>query len=296
MSSAYPKILALGHKDIADIFDTEVEITEKVDGSQFGFGKINGELVIRSKGKEQDLDNPDQMFVEGVEYVKSIADRLPEDLFFYSEYLQRPKHSTLAYDTTPLNHIALFAGRRVTNAWLSHDELKEWAAKLEVETVPIIYSGMSSPEHALSLVEGDSYLGGQKREGIVVKAYKSWMWMNMPLTVMAGKFVSEKFKEVHEKSWASENTGKGKFDVLKAKYKSEARWHKAIMHLKERNLFDGSPRDIGPLIKEIKNDIVAEEKENIKDELWKLFSDDILRVATNGFPEWFKESLAKGEL
>lgn len=31
-TTAFPKILHLGHKQIKDIFDGEVEITEKVDG------------------------------------------------------------------------------------------------------------------------------------------------------------------------------------------------------------------------------------------------------------------------
>lgn len=47
-TSAFPKILHLGDKAIRDIFDEEVEITEKVDGSQFGFGIVEGELIIRS--------------------------------------------------------------------------------------------------------------------------------------------------------------------------------------------------------------------------------------------------------
>lgn len=61
-TSAFPKILHIGNKQISDLFDGVVEITEKVDGSQLGFGKVNGELFVRSKGKEQDLDNPDMMF------------------------------------------------------------------------------------------------------------------------------------------------------------------------------------------------------------------------------------------
>ena len=74
-TSAFPKILHIGNKQISDLFDGVVEITEKVDGSQLGFGKVNGELFVRSKGKEQDLDNPDKMFEGAVEFVKTIADQ-----------------------------------------------------------------------------------------------------------------------------------------------------------------------------------------------------------------------------
>ena len=48
--SAYPKIFAIGTDYICDIFKDVVEITEKIDGSQFVFGKVSGELHIRSKG------------------------------------------------------------------------------------------------------------------------------------------------------------------------------------------------------------------------------------------------------
>ena len=69
-TAAFPKILHVGDKQISDLFDGEVEITEKLDGSQFGFGRVDGELVIRSKGREIDLEAFDKMFGEGVAYVK----------------------------------------------------------------------------------------------------------------------------------------------------------------------------------------------------------------------------------
>ena len=104
----FPKILHIGDKQISSLFDDEVEITEKVDGSQLGFGKVNGRLFIRSKGRELDLDNPDGMFKLGVEYVRSIEDKIPDNHTFYGEYLQKPKHNTLAYDRVPKNNISLF--------------------------------------------------------------------------------------------------------------------------------------------------------------------------------------------
>lgn len=69
-----------------------MEISEKVDGSQFSFGKINGNLRIRSKGAQLYINNPETMFKEGIEYVNSIKDELPEDIVFYCEYLKKPKH------------------------------------------------------------------------------------------------------------------------------------------------------------------------------------------------------------
>ena len=296
-TAAFPKILHLGDKQISTLFDGEVEITEKVDGSQLGFGKVDGELFVRSKGKEQDLDNPDTMFQGAVEYIKTIADRIPENITLYGEWLNKPKHNTLAYDRTPKNGIALFGVYDpVTREHFGMDTIADWAAKLDVETVPLLFRGEANAEGVLEMVkEQVSFLGGQNIEGVVVKAYKPWMFMGqMSQTVMSGKYVTEEFKEVHIKNWKKENTGKGKLEVAVSQYKTEARWNKAIQHLRDSGELTASPKDIGPLIKEIKRDVTEEEKENIKDQLWNIYNDQFLRAATDGFPQWFKEKLVKG--
>jgi hypothetical protein len=113
---------------------------------------------------------------------------------------------------------------------------------------------------------------------------------------MSGKFVTEEFKEVHNKDWKKLNTGKGKLEAMKEQYVSEARYQKAVNHLRENGVLTGTLKDIGPLMKEAKADIVAEEKENIKNQLWSLFGEDFLREATRGIPQWYKETLAKGEI
>lgn len=276
-----------------------MEITEKVDGSQLGFGKVNGELFVRSKGKEQDLDNPDMMFEKAVEYIKSIADRIPENITFYGEWLNKPKHNTLAYDRTPKNGIALFGVYDpVTREHFGMDVINAWAGTLDVETVPLLFKGEANAEGVLDMVKNQvSFLGGQNIEGVVVKRYTPWMFMGqIPQTVMSGKYVTEEFKEVHIKNWKKENTGKGKLEVAISQYKSEARWNKAVQHLRDDGSLTGTPRDIGGLIKEVREDIVAEEKENIKDQLWEIYKNDFLQSATNGLPQWYKESLVKGEI
>ncbi len=296
-TAAFPKILHVGDKQISDLFETEVEITEKLDGSQFGFGRVDGELTIRSKGREIDLEAFDKMFGEGVAYVKSIQDRIPDGMFFYGEYLQKPRHSTLAYDRIPKNHIALFGVYNLsTREYFDYDTIQEWADKLDVDAVPIIARGISSPEAVLAMVnERQSYLGGQKIEGVVVKAYKPWLFLGqIPLNVMAGKYVTEAFKEVHGGTWTKLNTAGGKLGVLKANYRSEARWNKAVQHIKEAGELQGSPKDIGAIIKEIHKDIIEEEQANIKEQLWNVFGKDILSEATNGVPQWYKEKILLG--
>lgn len=128
---------------------------------------------------------------------------------------------------------------------------------------------------------------------MVVKNYhKPFLLGGQPIPIMAGKFVSEAFKEVHKREWKDKTT-KGGWELLINSYKTEARWQKAVQHLRDDGVLENSPRDIGGLIKSIQTDIVEEEKENIKEDLWKLYHKDILRATISRFPEWYKEYLLK---
>jgi hypothetical protein len=294
MIKSFPKIFHLGDKYTQNIFNEDVEITEKIDGSQFDFGKINGELFIRSKGSKIIEGNIPKMFQKGVDYVISIVDKIPDNTIFYGEYLSKPKANVLAYDRVPKNNIILFGVSDEQDNFISkYDELRKFADLIDIETVPLLYSGkIEKIEELHKLLETISILGGQKIEGFVVKNYtQSYVFGNMIIPILSGKFVSEEFKEVHAHDWKKENTGRGKFDLFKQGFRSDARWNKAIQHLKEKNELDNSPRDIGNLLKEIKKDIIEEEKENIKDFLWREFSDEILRYSINGFPEYYKAKL-----
>jgi hypothetical protein len=298
MTSAYPKILHIGDGPIRDLYAGDVEITEKVDGSQFGFGLINGQLICRSKGRELDLDDVDKMFAPAVNHVKAVQDRMLNNVFYYGETLARPHHSTMTYARVPKNNIALFGMQTVgsdDNAMFDYASLQVEAEQLEIDIVPLLYYGRSSPDHTLSLLDTDSFLGNNKIEGVVVKRYEGWMYLGrLWFPVMAGKFVSEQFKESHKEKWNYDNTARGGVEQLKDAFATEARWRKAIQHLRDDGQFSGTVQDIGPVIKEIKRDLIEEEEESIKSALWALYRDDFTRRATSGLPEWFKREIAAG--
>ena len=104
--------------------------------------------------------------------------------------------------------------------------------------------------------------------------------------------MSEAFKEKHQ-SWGKENTGKGKWETFKESFRTEARWNKAVQHLRDNGELENAPRDIGVLIKEVHRDIQEEEMDEIKKFLWDELGKDLLRKSTAGFPEWYKEKLLK---
>lgn len=293
--TAFPKIFAIGSHHIPHLFHGEVEVTEKVDGSQFVFGKIDGELQMRSKGALLVAEAPQQMFKEGVEYVLSIHDTIPDNTVYYCEYLQKPKHNVLAYGSIPSNHLVLFGISSPAGAFIQdHSTLKENAAMLGIDPIPLLYHGKISDVEGLSnLLDRESYLGGQKIEGIVAKNYTPFLLGGQIINVTSGKYVSEAFKEVHRKNWSKEHTPGGKWQVFCSQFNTPARWEKAIIHLKERGELEHEPRDIGKLIKEIQDDITTEEKDSIMQMLWSLHKDDVMRKAIAGFPQWYKERLMK---
>jgi len=295
MIKAFPKIFAIGTDYIKDIFDDEVEITEKIDGSQFDFGKINNQLYMRSKGTQQFIENPDKMFKEAVDYVVSIESIIPDNKIFYCEYLRTPKHNVLKYNRIPKNHLALFGISDHTHSVFHSEKISEYATYLDIESIPVLMKcKINNHIEFTDLLNNESALGGTKIEGVVIKNYsKKFLLGGQPIPIMAGKFVSENFKEVSQTIWKGEHTSKGKWETFKESFRTEARWRKAIQHLNDEGRLLNEPKDIGLLIKEIQRDITEEEIENIKSFLWKEFGQEVLRKATSGFPEWYKEELMK---
>lgn len=293
MIHSYSKIYQIGHKVIRNIFDDVVLIEEKVDGSQFSFGVIDGVLCARSNNKQLILEAPDNMFKKAVETLKSIEHLLHPGWTYRGEYLQKPKHNTLAYDRTPYNNIMGFdIMREGQEDYLSYEEKKTEFERIGLEVVPIVYYGKVNSLEMFNLyLERTSILGGQKIEGVVVKNYKL---ITDDKKVAMGKYVSEAFKEVHNKDWKERNPSRTDI-VLQIidRYKSEARWNKAIQHMREKGTLEESPRDIGELMKEINNDILAECEDEIKDILFKHFWKTISRGVTQGLPEWYKQRLAE---
>ncbi len=294
MINSYPKIYALGHRELGPLFFDPVIVEEKVDGSQFSFGVLGHELHCRSKGQALVVDAPDKMFAQAVATAQELAPLLRPDWVYRGEYLQKPKHNTLAYDRIPKRHIALFDVCPGLETYLSVDEKAAEAERLGLETVPALHVGpVASADELLAFLERVSFLGGQKIEGVVVKNYARF---GADKKALMGKHVSEAFKEVHRHEWKKENPGgKDMIASLCEQYRTEARWNKAIQHLRERGELTESPKDIGPLLREVQTDIEAECHAEIAEKLYAWARKDVLRAAGHGLPEWYKEQLTRSQ-
>jgi hypothetical protein len=294
---SYPKVHAMGHAAVKDLFLDEVVVEEKVDGSQFSFGKFTSQegaeyLRCRSKGVELTVEAPDNMFKKGVETAKELFPLLRNGWAYRGEYLATPKHNTLCYERTPAKHVILFDINTGQEAYLSRAEKEAEAARLGLEIVPVVHVGeVKDIDFFRSFLERESVLGGQKVEGVVAKNYKRF---GIDGKALMGKFVSEAFKEVHGADWKERNPGQGDIVArLIHKLRTPARWAKAVQHLAEAGQIEGTPRDIGKLIPATGQDIKAECEAEIKQMLFDWAWPDIQRGVISGVAEWYKGELLK---
>jgi hypothetical protein len=316
---SYGKIFALGSSGTENALIGDVIIQEKLDGSLFGFG-VNEyhQITMRSKGQVFQIPDVDEaiplvvekMFFKAGESVFRFREELrkyPGNTFFYAEYMQSPKHNTLKYSKVPKNNLMLFDGM-LNGRWMTREELAKAAEAFDIELVPQLWigdlgvylrskneKGYSSPGDFLKgMTETTiSFLGDQEGpilEGVVIKNYSQTILLGGNIFPLFTKFVREAFKELHTVDWKirqPKDTLKGYIDG----FANEARWQKAVIHLREKGQLTNSLKDIAPLMETVSKDVIEEETENIKNNLYKMFIKDITRTSTKGLPEWYKEKL-----
>ena len=279
---AHPKIYTAGSRNVRDIFHGTVQVSEKLDGSQFSFGMIGGELQCRSRGRIITADNVDKNFKEAWDHVQAIKEKLPEDLVFYCECICKLKHNHLTYGRKPLNSLVLFGVLTYSTGRFHSSSLKEYADLLHIDPVKVLYTGNSSIEHARSLIE-ESMLGGCVAEGVVVKFYGL-------SGLLTAKIVRDDFKEVSNNTKNTRSPDNA-WQLHKESHCTEARWRKSVQHLRDNGSLTESPSDIGPLIVDIKKDIIEEEEDSIKQWLWDKYHKELLEASIQGFPLWYKSNL-----
>lgn len=277
-----------------------VEITEKLDGSQFAFGFLDGELCFRSKGQRIYPPDVQSMFAPSVAHIlnnEHLVKRY-ENFIFYGEAMKSEKHNTIRYEQAPQNHIMLFGARDLVNGvYLSHAELTKVAAEFSVAVSPLLFSGAAEDgkkwleEQALNQTK--SAYGSQVNiEGVVVRNPTIKGFRNgKQRSFLAVKYVTAEFKEVQHATWKDEHTTRGALDSFIQGFRAPARWAKAVHRAREEGWFEPGPKCIGRLIASIKQDIVKEEEQLIKEKLFQMFKGDILRASVKEFPEWYKEYL-----
>lgn len=299
---SYGKIFALGKREVADILDDFVEVQEKVDGSQISFMvDHDGNLFVRSKNVQLDLDNPGPFEIV-VRELKSRAHWMHPGYIYRGEFLRAPRHNVLAYDRVPHGHVCLYDVQTAMRPMFSH-EVAEEASSLDLEAVPCLASGLLDRRRLLMLLEDSkSFLGG-KMEGVVIKSRRRtgrWImdkgrrvWSPdedpMHQLPLMAKLVSGQFKEVTHRPRT--NVQADPVTAIGAKYATEARWQKALQRLADQGLLKGDMSDMPRLLGEVALDVKEEEEEAIKDALFKAFWKKIARRSGEGMADWYRRKV-----
>lgn len=285
---SYPSVFALGHKALAELLLDPVLVEEKIDGSQFSWIFFDGVYRARSKGAQLNMIAPEKMFSKAIEVIQGLP--LHEGWTYRAEYVLKPKHNALAYDRVPRLYLIVFDINTGLEEYLPWEAKAEEAARLGLEVVPRLFEGqIEDIQHFRTLLDTPSVLGGQKVEGVVVKNYARY---GADKKVLMGKFVSEAFKEVRAAEWKAGNPKSGDIlDRLIDSYRTPSRWQKALQHLTEAGQIEGSPRDIGLLMKEVPTDIEKECEAEMRDKLWEWAWPHISRGVIRGIPDWYKGKL-----
>jgi RNA ligase-like protein len=304
--SSYGKVYGVGHKDLADLLNGEIVVEEKIDGSQFSFSfNESGELKCRSNGQQLPLiveyeDVPEgrieltttteKMFRKAVAAAAKRFELAQPGWVYRCEYLQSPKHNTLAYERTPKDNLIIFDVMTGPETFLSPEDKANEAARLGLECVPCYYVGKweSDLTYFGEWLKRRSILGGPV-EGIVIKNYNRF---TSDGKLAKGKIVTEAFKEAHRDQWKVSNPcAKDFVQMLAQSMRTEARWRKAVQHLREAGKCEGTPRDIGALMKNVHIDIDTEDSDQIAQALLKHFLPQIKRAVCAGLPDWYKNEL-----
>jgi hypothetical protein len=288
--SSYPQVYQLGHKSIKDIFDGPVLVEEKIDGSQFSWGIVDGQYGCRSHKKTMFPDAPEKMFAHIIETTRILP--LQPGWIYRGELLNKPKHNCLSYSRVPAMNVILFDIMIGPEDYLPYEAKVIEAKRLGLEVVPLLFYGMVTDyEMFKRFLATESILGNTTIEGVVVKNYNKF---TEEKKVAMGKYVSEVFKEENKKNWRADNpTSKDIAALITERYHTEARWRKAIIHLEEEGKLNHDMTDIPALLKEVPEDVLKSEIDTIKDALFTHFWKGISRGITRGLPEFYKEELAK---
>ena len=301
---SYNKVFQLGDRMISDLLVGHVELEEKLDGSQFRILISEKGVQCGSKSVDFDEDHPvEKTFKVGVENaMKAWGNIKPENetrLHIFAEYFASPKHNTLGYGRIPENHIMIYdvamEKRDGELKWATHTEKKEFATLSGFETVPLIWSGSGAEltnEMMLEFLKRESVLGKEIVEGIVIKnTEKTFDPIKFPHFAgnrLAGKFVRSEFKERNNEEW---KVKKGGMEVFLESINPEARWKKAVQHLKDQGKLEGNMKDMAILIVENVKDFEEEEKENVKEILYEMHKKQIVGKLNGGMADWYKKAL-----
>ena len=225
-------------------------------------------------------------------------DRVRDGITYRGEAITSPKHNVLNYGRVPAGCFAiwdLFCAD--INDYKHHDDHKTFALELEVEFAPAYYDGCPKAFRSVEALEEfmsrESILGGPI-EGIVIKR-PGHLIGDKPCM---GKFVSGSFREKHTDGGNPKIKNFSDFDTMLmtqvSLFRTDARYDKAIAHLRDQDKLSYEMKDMPLLINELLEDFKEECKEEILEDIWNR---KIVKMAGKilpaGLAPYYKKYLAQ---
>lgn len=275
---SYPKISALSYIEKFLHPTTTVVVQEKLDGSNVGIRRVDGQLVLQSRTT---IINPAApgMFAPFVTWAlaNEQLSQLREGVVLYGEFVNNQGKIRYA-EKQPFVLFDVFhlpAGQDIYGFYAAPNDLPRFAANFELALVPTIYSGswgdLPTPLDALVANMTD------KQEGVVVKAYHaSRRWENPDtgasgvnyLPILAGKVVRDAFKETSTPRTALRGQADTALDSIAEALVTPARVRKAVLRVVENG---GDAERAHTAIPFVSKDAHDEDVDLIKEMLFKAY-------------------------
>lgn len=294
---SYGKVWNFQDAAVRNQFGDFVDIEEKIDGSQFSvMREMDGSLSFRSKNVQVHPEAAG-MFAAAVEAAQRLHNyqNFRRRLVFRFEYLAAKRHNTLDYDRVPEHHLMLYEIEdELAGQVFSRPQMEEMARNHNMEVVPLIYTGpLPSFAKLDEMLDRESTLGGEKIEGLVIKARDRRH--DTDGKMLKAKYVSPAFKERHQSNGnpGGDVGSKDMVATLIASLSTEARYAKALQAVRDEGNLTYSLKDIGKIIARVQDDVAVEEEAYIKEALFAWAKRRVLRGVSQGVPQWYKDQLDK---
>lgn len=262
MHYKYPKVLNLGHKEIADIFLDEIIFQEKIDGANFQFQIYKGELIFGSRN--QHIANPESSGFIAVAPVRDAYEKNPDafsPLFLYIGESMQPH--TLKYTNIP-DFVGFDIMIKTTGDFVTPEKAKKLFEAMGlpfINTLGRKHGNQVTEELLEQLINLPSAYGSANLEGVVIKNYRRVNKYGRPLW---GKVVRDDFRESNKSTFKTLGISSDDEFVIVETFATEARIRKRILAMVNDGGQELSMKLMSSgLFDEVARDIFAEEYKNI---------------------------------
>lgn len=273
----YGKVYNFGTNGTQGILMSEVWVQEKVDGSQIRWWwDSSGDLHVHSRRSKINHGDPPNLFKPSVEHLKTLEPN--QGYVFFGEAIWKPRHNVIKYDRCPAGHIVLWdVYSKEQDGFLLPEIACGFAVDFGLEWAPVyIERDVPTPEKLKQLMDNESFLGGHKIEGVVVKSYRL---KDRDGNRLKAKVISDAFRETKGGRYRSKLTGVQKvIDILS----TNARYDKAIQRVIESGECTYTMKDMPQIIREVHRDIDEEVVDIIKEKLLKEYIREIKKGVCSG--------------